>query len=531
MTNSPSEAPTPFLWTAPFRLRRSLPRWLLAVGCLLPTTAAHSQLTPIGNELGVYEPMDTNCPKSIDLAVDVNGNFVVVWDRADHSLMVRLGSSDGFIQGSPKVLFDTGNDSRPAVAMAADRSFVMVWRNTVGLKAQRYSPLATPVGSVIDIAGQKEPDWPDISVSDAGDFVVAWRATDNGIQSIWSRRYDSAGQALGAAFQVNSGGTVVELPNVAMEPDGDSFLVSWGQDGATDHDIKARRYDSSGNPVGSEMTLNNYLPGNQLFPSASMTPTGSFVASWHGSLDANSNNSEGVLGSFTAAGAAGSQTAVGDGVGGDVGIISAVSSDGGTFVTAFYSDPVGPPTIDSEIHLTANAQQDWKLGGPFAPPIYLRMAMDDREMAVVAWMEQTAGSCPIIKAKRLQVHRKLNVGDQAGQVYSLRSAEAWKYYTYAPTANPARLTFTVTTDPGQDVDVYLGAPSFPDKSNFYCRPFLGPGTPETCTYYSTGGSVALGINGFGVGPIDFNIRVTEEAGLFFDGFEAGNTSAWSATQP
>jgi hypothetical protein len=72
-----------------------------------------------------------------------------------------------------------------------------------------------------------------------------------------------------------------EYPSVAMDGDGD-FVVAWQsftQDGS-DHGVYAQRYDSNGNPQGSEFRVNTHTIGNQLYPSVAIDTDGDFVVAW-----------------------------------------------------------------------------------------------------------------------------------------------------------------------------------------------------------------------------------------------------------
>ena len=87
------------------------------------------------------------------------------------------------------------------------------------------------------------------------------------------------GDALGREFRVNTFTTGVQaIPAVAMAPDGD-FIVAWvsnGQDG-DQSGIFAQRFDAAGVAQGAEFQVNTYTTRNQINPAVAMDADGDFV--------------------------------------------------------------------------------------------------------------------------------------------------------------------------------------------------------------------------------------------------------------
>jgi hypothetical protein len=112
--------------------------------------------------------------------------------------------------------------------------------------------------------------------------------------SIQGRRYDASGNALGSDFQVNTY-TFDEqrLPSVAVDANGD-FVVVWWSFGSAGSDtslysVQGQRYDASGTALGSEFQVNTYTTGFQLFPSVGVDADGDFVVVWHSEGSAGSD--------------------------------------------------------------------------------------------------------------------------------------------------------------------------------------------------------------------------------------------------
>ncbi len=100
-------------------------------------------------------------------------------------------------------------------------------------------------------------------------------------EGVFAQRYDSAGQPAGTEFQINTytiGGQ--NDPAVAVALDG-TFVVVWFsymQDGDS-WGVFGQRYDSAGQPAGMEFQINTYTPDHQSSPAVA-GPDGTFVVAW-----------------------------------------------------------------------------------------------------------------------------------------------------------------------------------------------------------------------------------------------------------
>src|SRR5438132_1683738 len=97
----------------------------------------------------------------------------------------------------------------PAVAAAADGSFVVVWRDyTAGssIAGRRYSSTGAPLGSEfrVNTTTTGGSDHPAVAYTAANAFVVAWDQSQYGESETLAQRYDAAGAKLGAEFRVNT---------------------------------------------------------------------------------------------------------------------------------------------------------------------------------------------------------------------------------------------------------------------------------------------------------------------------------------
>src|SRR6185503_10578500 len=110
-------------------------------------------------------------------------------------------------------------------------------------------------------------DFAAVATAPNGDFVVGWTDTayrDGYGQGTFARRFSSSGAPLGSDFQLN---TYTPLNQGEFGPrlafDGSGGLVAvWrsdGQDGPSGG-VFGRRFNSSGAGLGTEFQINTYTP-------------------------------------------------------------------------------------------------------------------------------------------------------------------------------------------------------------------------------------------------------------------------------
>jgi hypothetical protein len=235
------------------------------------------------------------------VSADADGNFVVVWQSygrdgndfaASGQRFDRLGNPRGpeFVVNT----YTTSGQASPAVAVDASGSFVVAWQSYLqdgsqyGVFARRFDAAGTPLG-VSEFRVNSHTTGiqlkPDVAFTPDGGFVVVWEslAQDGSSAGIFGRRFDSAGGALGTEFPINAYTTNAQTwPVVATLPDG-GFVVAWQsfpQDGS-DFGVFARRFDSSGAPVGLEFQVNSSTTSYQGRPDVAADASGRFVVVWN----------------------------------------------------------------------------------------------------------------------------------------------------------------------------------------------------------------------------------------------------------
>ena len=131
-----------------------------------------------------------------------------------------------------------------------------------------------------------DQDFAEVAVDADGDFVIVWASLagqDGSSTGVFGRRFNSAGTALAAEFQVNSYITGIQISPAAAWLAGGSFVVAWesAQDGSS-AGIFARRFDAAGSPLATELQINTYTTGGQSQARVDAAADGDFVVAWQG---------------------------------------------------------------------------------------------------------------------------------------------------------------------------------------------------------------------------------------------------------
>jgi hypothetical protein len=233
------------------------------------------------------------------VAADAAGNFVVVWrgyDAVSEGIAGRRFDSSGAPLGPEFQVneYTTSTQLDPSVAVDGSGNFVVVWSSygqdgdSFGVFARRFDNTGAPLTGDFQVNQYTTSVQavPGIDMDTSGNFVVAWNSygQDQDGYAVVARRYDNTGAALGPEFQVNSYTTSAQRFGftglVASDAAGD-FVISWMSyhDGDS-RGVFARRFDSTGAPLGTDFQVNTYTTGSQYPFALASAPDGNFVVSW-----------------------------------------------------------------------------------------------------------------------------------------------------------------------------------------------------------------------------------------------------------
>jgi len=231
------------------------------------------------------------------VAMDANGNFVVVWssyrgDGDSGSVFGRRFDANCEPMGDEFQINTTtaGNQTEPAVAMDASGNFVVVWHGPgvteEDIFARRFDSNGQHLGDEfgVNTCTDSRQLCPSVAMNNDGNFVVVWESMDipeEGKKAICGQLYDSSGSSVGPEFVVNDEPSTCRYPDVAMHSSG-RFVVVWVRDG-TLKSVWVRHFEADGNApyLGSKVNDDfNFTSLTQ--PAVAIDAIGNYVIAWDG---------------------------------------------------------------------------------------------------------------------------------------------------------------------------------------------------------------------------------------------------------
>lgn len=385
-----------------------------------------------------------------------------------------------------------------------------------------------PIGSEFSVspAAVDPQSEPTIARQADGSFLVAWRdeSLGNGEHRVLGRLFSPEAEPLGPTFEIAPpAGPSPQALRAAFERDG-GFLVVWRAfSGWPDADVMARSFDPQGQPFGAPFLVHELADGLQGYDtSVAADPAGGYLVTW----DGQGGTSEwGVWGSdFDATGVAvGPSFGIVPGLGGDL-----APTGPGEFLTSFTSYG----TIGEADRLYALRIDI--AGVPLATPFRVdsgagygtygsRLSTDDQGRFAVVWNEEWFHSRDL-RSRSFEAD-----GTPTGPEFVLSESG-----DYAQVAHASEGRYVVTWNDGgtRPVARVLDARGEPIGGEVQLagpdlRRYVGglaiDGRDDALVVWES-----RGISG---GPSEIRARRFFVAGLFFDGFESGDTSRWSAVTP
>lgn len=258
-----------------------------------------------GNPLGANVKVNTDgeteygqYPPGIGIAD--NGDFVITWAdnrrSGEADVYYQRYSSSGVALGANMLANDTSlaiPEKRSTLAMNGNGNFVIVWDDYSSFNpsdpdvmAQRFSPTGAKIGTsfkVNDDATTEAQQGVDVAINDNGHFIISWidNRIDNFFGDIYAQRYDQNGIAIGSNFLGDDfgGSGMQEYARCAISNAG-GFVLTWSNS-KTNTDILAINYDNQGQVSGASYTVNDDIgSGKQIVPATAMNENGDFVIVW-----------------------------------------------------------------------------------------------------------------------------------------------------------------------------------------------------------------------------------------------------------
>ena len=271
-----------------------------------------------------------NAQRAPAVAMDESGRFVVVWQGYTTGglwdVWARQFDGSGNALGSDFVVneYSTGHQATASVAVDAAGNFVVVWESfrpgdsdgvncgSIRSFARLFDASGTPLGSELAVSSdtpetQAEPR---VALTEGGHFMVAWQTScspSSVAGRVAARVFDASGTAVGPDITVDAAPTPIDPNNhlIASNPAvgadaAGNFVVAWHrrhyryyaeyQYGEYDHQIRMRRYSSSGDAIdrGSLASTSFHPTRRKGYPAIAGRKPGRFIVAWHGNIPGGS---------------------------------------------------------------------------------------------------------------------------------------------------------------------------------------------------------------------------------------------------
>jgi hypothetical protein len=224
------------------------------------------------------------------VAMNGAGEFVVVWEdnarQGNYGIFGQRFGAPGLPEGSEfqVTTYTTFSQRKPAVAMNANGGFVVAWEENSDIIGGIFDADGAPVGAEFQVnaATFDQNLRPSVAMNELGEFVASWALYDTSGYGVFRQRFDETGAKVGIQNLVNTYITGSQKkPAISMDASGEALILweSAGQDGDGDG-VFARRYNSSGTPIGLEWQVNTRVMGNQSNAKVAADATGQFVVVW-----------------------------------------------------------------------------------------------------------------------------------------------------------------------------------------------------------------------------------------------------------
>ncbi|AUN32601.1 hypothetical protein C0V82_19915 [Niveispirillum cyanobacteriorum] len=229
-----------------------------------------------------------------------SGGFIVAFSHeatagTDYNIFARSYKPDGTAWGNPIQLnqYTSSFQTNASVVGGANGHSLVVWQSNnqdgsgYGIYGRFVLFTSGASGSEFRINSTTASNQagPVLTALPNGDYLVVWVSTNQDATTglgIFGQRVDASGNLVGGEFQVNTYVTGDQNgPSVTNLADG-GWLITWqsqGQDG-DGLGLYGQRYDSTGNRVGDEFQLHQWVGGDQRNVSVDARADGGWNLVW-----------------------------------------------------------------------------------------------------------------------------------------------------------------------------------------------------------------------------------------------------------
>ncbi len=252
----------------------------------------------VGNEIPVNLTFAYAQSRS-KISMNAAGWFAITWVTFDPSnwddVRARVFDANGVAQTNEIHVNQTTLDrqSNMDIAMDDNGNFVVVWNSDhldndgLAIAARHFDASGTPLGNEFQVNTYTTQDQyaPAVDMGNNGNFIIGWVSTDQDGSNagVYAQPFDNTGTPVGTEIHVNNNYTFDAQTDVdvAMSPNGNFAVTwkSWLQDG-DNYGVMAKRFLASGAHIGNSFQVNSYVSAEQEDPAIAFASDGSFMVAW-----------------------------------------------------------------------------------------------------------------------------------------------------------------------------------------------------------------------------------------------------------
>ena len=218
-----------------------------------------------------------------------NGNFAVTWDGFyPYNPFVQIFSSNGNRIGN-NILIDNEFGVTPSISMFNNNEFIISWSNNNSIYAQLFNADGTPKTQKFLVNDDNPSEFktlPAITMMNSGNFAITWQDERNGNPDIYAQTFDSNGNPLGSNILINDDLTSKVKQNPSIATDGvDNFIIAWQDARGTwaKRDIYYQKVLGNGSKLGTNQRVSDQVVFDyQETPDLDSDTSGTCVIVWEG---------------------------------------------------------------------------------------------------------------------------------------------------------------------------------------------------------------------------------------------------------
>lgn len=230
------------------------------------------------------------------IITDGSGGAIFTWHGPGSNntydiLSRRINASGGFLWGTVRITFTSGNQVNPQIVSDASSGAIITWEDQRNGNNDVYAQRVNSVGTVqwtgngVAVCAQASTQSSlSICVDDSGGAIIVWQDTRNGNNDIYAQRVNNLGVVQWTTNGVAICTAVGDQQNPIIVRDGSGGAIITWQDSRSgvNNDIYAQRIDANGTIGWTE----NGVPictaaGNQYTPSLVTHDSGGAIIAWN----------------------------------------------------------------------------------------------------------------------------------------------------------------------------------------------------------------------------------------------------------